>query len=366
MTLITAAWSVNKFVSSLSSQATIDLAQQHTANFVHRAASGAQPADDRPVVTILLCTLNGERFLAEQLASLERQTLKNWKLIASDDGSWDRTKSILLAFQESFEPGKVEIVDGPRRGASANFLFLACADNLVSEYYAFCDQDDVWDADKLARAIDALERTDSGIPALYGSRTRLIDEAGSEIGFSPLFHRKPEFRSALVQSIAGGNTMVFNQKAREFLVFGGADVDVPSHDWWLYQVTSACGGEVHYDAYPSVRYRQHGHKVIGSNMGWTACMHRLHMVRQGRFRHWEDLNVAALARLRLRMSAENRQIFDLFRKVRHEPLLRRATIFAQSSAYRQTLFGKLGFATEVVLKGRIPITLKPLASLPES
>jgi hypothetical protein len=190
---------------------------------------------------------------------------------------------------------------------------------------------------------------DCGIPAIYGSRTRLIDEAGNEIGFSPLFHRKPEFRSALVQSIAGGNTMVFSQKARELVVFCGPDVDVPSHDWWLYQVTSACGGHVRYDAYPSVRYRQHAHNVIGSNLGWTASMHRLHMVRQGRFRHWEDLNVAALTRLWPRMSGENRRIFDLFRKARHEPLLRRATIFAQSGVYRQTTLGNLGLVAAMVL-----------------
>jgi hypothetical protein len=44
------------------------------------------PLATNPAVTILLCTLNGERFLAEQLASLEGQTFKNWKLIASDDG----------------------------------------------------------------------------------------------------------------------------------------------------------------------------------------------------------------------------------------------------------------------------------------
>jgi glycosyltransferase involved in cell wall biosynthesis len=76
------------------------------------------PSATSPAVTILLCTLNGERFLAEQLASLELQTFKNWKLIASDDGSWDRTKSILVAFQKSCQPGKVEIIDGPRRGAA--------------------------------------------------------------------------------------------------------------------------------------------------------------------------------------------------------------------------------------------------------
>jgi hypothetical protein len=47
----------------------------------------------------------------------------------------------------------------------------------------------------------------------------------------------------------------------------GADLDVVSHDWWLYQVVSACGGTVHNDAYPSVRYQQHAYNVIGSNWG---------------------------------------------------------------------------------------------------
>lgn len=299
---------------------------------------------------ILLCTLDGERFLADQLASLERQTFKNWKLIASDDGSSDRTKSILHAFKKSFESGRVELVDGPRRGAPANFLFLACRENLASEYYAFCDQDDVWEADKLARAIEILERRGAGVPAVYGSRTSLIDETGKEIGFSPLFPKTPTFRSALVQSIAGGNTMVFNQKARDLLAFGGADVDIPSHDWWLYQVTSACGGHVHYDAYPSVRYRQHTQNVIGSNVGWAARLRRLRMLGQGRFRHWADLNVMALTRLRPHMTTENRQIFDLFSKARNRPLLQRAAMFAQAGVYRQTLLGNLGLAAAVVLK----------------
>src|SRR5262245_17410408 len=93
------------------------------------------PSANGRSVTILLCTFNGERFLAQQLASIELQTFKNWILIASDDGSSDQTKSILHAFRTSFTPGKVKIIDGPRRGAPANFLFLACGRNLASDYY---------------------------------------------------------------------------------------------------------------------------------------------------------------------------------------------------------------------------------------
>jgi glycosyltransferase involved in cell wall biosynthesis len=303
-----------------------------------------------PSITILLCTLNGERFLAQQLNSLELQTFKNWKLIASDDGSSDSTKSILLAFQKGFEPGKVRIIDGPRHGAPANFLALACREHLDSTYYAFCDQDDLWDADKLARAIDVLELLGSDIPALYCSRTRLVDEEEKEIGLSPLFQKSPSFKCALVQSIAGGNTMVFNRKARELLAFGGRDVIVPSHDWWLYQLVSACGGEVFYDPHPSLRYRQHAANIIGSNMGFAARLRRLRMLQTGRFRQWTDLNEAALMRVRPRMTPQSRQTFDLFRKARRSSLLRRAAIFAKVGFYRQTFLGNLGLAAAVMLK----------------
>jgi len=106
---------------------------------------------------------------------------------------------------------------------------------------------------------------------------------------------------------------------------------------------------VHYDAYPSVRYRQHGQNVIGSNMGFAARIRRLRMLRQGRFRHWSELNVAALTRIRPHMNTENQKIFDLFCKARHRPLLQRAAMFAATGVYRQTLLGNLGLAAAVVL-----------------
>ena len=81
------------------------------------------------------------------------------------------------------------------------------------DYFAFCDQDDLWDEDKLAEALDWLEKQPADTPALYCTRTRTVDERGSEIGLSPLFRRRPSFRNAIVQSIAGANTMVMNKAA---------------------------------------------------------------------------------------------------------------------------------------------------------
>jgi glycosyltransferase involved in cell wall biosynthesis len=166
-------------------------------------ATAGLPLAAGRTATILLATLNGARFLPEQLASLDRQTFTRWRLIIADDGSSDSTRTILETFRNAHQPGQVEIIDGPRRGASANFLFLACLEGLSSDYYAFCDQDDIWEADKLARAIAILEATGAD---LYGSRTSLIDEGGKQFGLSPLFPREPTFRSALLAATPWSST----------------------------------------------------------------------------------------------------------------------------------------------------------------
>ena len=64
-------------------------------------------------------------------------------------------------------------------------------------------------ANKLSSAIDTLKTLDAKLPNLYCSRTINIDEKGNKIGISPLCKRA-SFRNALVQNMAGGNTMVFN------------------------------------------------------------------------------------------------------------------------------------------------------------
>src|SRR5690606_25344152 len=98
------------------------------------------------------------------------------------------------------------------------------------------------------------------------TRTLLVDDKNTEIGMSQLFKRPPSFPNALMQNIAGGNTMVFNADLRR--VLGSAPPRVVIHDWWLYLATTACDGLVRYDPEPSLRYRQHGDNLIGMNIGW--------------------------------------------------------------------------------------------------
>ena len=44
------------------------------------------------------------------------------------------------------------------------------------EYYAFCDQDDIWDNDKLIISIESLKKFNKNEPIMYFSNARLIDK----------------------------------------------------------------------------------------------------------------------------------------------------------------------------------------------
>lgn len=301
-------------------------------------------------MAILLCTFDGAKFLNEQLQSIEAQDYTHWQLFASDDGSVDNTLCILEDFRQRHGSTKVGLLRGANRGAVGNFLSLSCNQSIVADAYAFCDQDDIWESNKLSRALGWLATIDPRIPALYCSRTRLVDVAGREIGFSPLFRRQPSFSNALVQNIGGGNTMVFNRAARDLLIKAGGIVNVPSHDWWLYLVVSACGGAIRYDAYPGVRYRQHNGNLVGSNQSWGARAIRARRLLQGRLKGWSDQHIEALKSLRPHMTPTNRKILRHFICAREHPLPLRIAGMRRIGIHRQTLLGNIGLAVAVALR----------------
>jgi glycosyltransferase involved in cell wall biosynthesis len=111
------------------------------------------PASLRPSLAILLGTFQGQNFLARQLDTLAAQTYTDWALWVSDDRSSDGTLDILEAYRARWGNDKLVIRSGPAQGFRANFLALACNADIQADYYAFCDQDDLWDPDKLATAL---------------------------------------------------------------------------------------------------------------------------------------------------------------------------------------------------------------------
>jgi glycosyltransferase involved in cell wall biosynthesis len=303
-----------------------------------------------PHVAILMCTYNGERFLPVQLASIEHQTHRHWSLHISDDNSQDLTLDLLLNARDRMGDARIKITQGPRKGFVANFLSLTCSKEINADYFAWCDQDDIWCEDKLEVAIKWLETVPQDLPALYCGRTEMICESGRHAGHSPLFTRPPSFVNSLVQSIAGGNTMVFNQAARSLLQEAGTNAIVPSHDWWAYQLISGCGGLVFYDPVPTILYRQHGDNLVGSNSTWAARLVRIRMVFAGRFSDWNEQTINALDSMRHRMDKEHISALEHFKAARKQSLPFRVLSCARAGIYRQTFFGNLGLAFAILIR----------------
>ena len=290
-------------------------------------------------VAILLGTFNGARFIDEQLSSYQRQTHRNWSLWASDDGSTDASLPLISKFSHSVQQS-VSLLQGPHLGVCRNFVSLIENEGIHADYYAFSDQDDIWLANKLARAVAWLDTVADDTPALYCSRTALIDTHGARIGFSPDYSKPPSFTNALLQNIASGNTMIFNNKARDLLrvVAHGPMV---IHDWALYLVVTACGGQVFFDQEPCVLYRQHNDNVIGNGMGLMTRIANFSKAQRGRKAVWNDNNIAMLKLIDDQMTISNRQRLSDFVAIRDSSLIQRVRLLIRSGVYHQQLTGTL-------------------------
>ena len=193
--------------------------------------------------------------------------------------------------------------------------------------------------DKLARALAYFDTVNSEeLPRVYGSRTQLVDEHLTLFGYSPLFTLPTSFRNALVQSIAGGNTMVFNQRAKRVLEKTGLQ-QVVSHDWWLYQLIKGIGGGVFYDPEPSLLYRQHNGALLGHNSSFKAKLDRIIYVLNGRFKTWNTLNYQALSAVRHILTIDNQVILESFNQLRGARFKDRVRLLEVCGLYRQTWQG---------------------------
>lgn len=308
-----------------------------------------------PHIGILLATFNGAANLDEQLSSLMNQTYVNWQLLAGDDGSTDGGRGIIEKFATQ-QKGKnnVTLLEGPRLGAAAHFLSLIkrVPDHLPEgSWLAFCDQDDVWLEDKLARGVNALDKIPGNTPALYCSRTWVVDSDLCRLRLSPSLRRPLGFRNALVQNVVAGNTILLNEAATRLLLSATQHVEsVVMHDWWVYLLISGAGGCLIHDNEPTLLYRQHGSNAIGSNTGLRAKANRVKRMLLGDFRSWNDTNITALMNARRYLSRQAQSELDGFVMLRTATLWKRLLGLQELGLYRQTSAGTFALWVAVGLR----------------
>ena len=124
-------------------------------------------------VVVLMSTYNGQKYLRQQLDSLLNQTVRPTKILIRDDGSNDDTVNLLEEYASFYS--FIEYYCGKNIGPAKSFFELINKCDGY-DYYALCDQDDVWFKDKLEVAINTLEKENKNIPLLYAGRFTLTDE----------------------------------------------------------------------------------------------------------------------------------------------------------------------------------------------
>ncbi len=222
-------------------------------------------------IAVLLSTYNGAAFLEAQLDSVAAQENVAVEVFARDDGSTDATRTILARFADRWPP-LASLEAGPNLGPAMSFLALLAAAPEGFDAYAFCDQDDVWPAKKLAQAKRALAAA-TDRPALYCSRVTCVDAELRPLGPGPL-KDDGSFEHLLFENIAFGATVVMNAAARRVICSRLPTAGVIMHDWWC-ALTTAAFGEVIYDPEPGLLYRQHGGNEIGQASGRFSELMRM-------------------------------------------------------------------------------------------
>ena len=215
-------------------------------------------------IAILLSTYNGAKFLKQQLDSLFAQSYTSFKLFVRDDGSQDNTLDILQSYDVKQLPLNTNI------GIINSFVTLLNYTIKKSEfdYFMFCDQDDVWCADKVEKTLNKMlhmEATYGNIPTLVHTDLEVVDEslktiASSMWRYNYILPNKNAFSRLLIQNTITGNTVMINRALAEkcLTIPNGAIM----HDWWLGLVASQFG-KIGFIEKPTIKYRQHQNNNIG-------------------------------------------------------------------------------------------------------
>lgn len=207
-------------------------------------------------ILVLIATYNGEKYLQQQLDSIYCQKNVDVDILVRDDGSTDKTTSIL---EQNALMYNLTWYQGTHMNVQKGFFeLMKMAAKKDYQYYAFADQDDVWDNDKLEIAVNSISIDE---PALYYSGQRLVD---SNLNFIEN-HKLNQYRSLhtrFVLSDFAGCTGVFNRKLLESVIRYEPEYML-MHDTWILRVCLCLGGKVVVDPEPRMSYRQHSTNRLG-------------------------------------------------------------------------------------------------------
>ena len=225
-------------------------------------------------IVIVLAAFNGADYLGEQLASLIAQTQTRWELLIRDDGSTDDTLGIIGDYVARDKRIRILPGDGPAGSACGNFAVLLEAAYAQGAKYIFCcDQDDVWEINKLERVLACLKQTEgeSGAACLVHHDLAVVNESLEPLAdsFVDMMKLQPGDQNnpqrLISRNEVTGCALACNRALLEIAL--PLSRQAIMHDWWL-AMCAAYFGQLVFIPDKLVKYRQHGKNTIGSKSFW--------------------------------------------------------------------------------------------------
>ncbi|MFC4212092.1 glycosyltransferase [Pedobacter lithocola] len=213
--------------------------------------------NNKPLVSIALCTFNGEKYIAEQLVSILNQDYSNLEIVIIDDKSNDNTVNILKSFSDKNQNIKL-VLNETNIGFNNNFR--KALDLCSAEYIAIADQDDVWVENKITRLMENI-----GDNLLIYHDSAYINNLGEPTNKSTLSHHRFVkgncAKNLLYYNCVSGHTCLIK---KELLTLTAG---FPTHfyyDWWL-AYTAACRSKITFIIDKLVLHRKHEESSTGKD-----------------------------------------------------------------------------------------------------
>lgn len=300
---------------------------------------------------VLLAAHNGERFIAEQIESVLRQSDTDWFLRIRDDCSTDATLAIALDYARR-HPDRISVEQRHENSGSARQNFLEMLSASRAPFVMFCDHDDVWHEDKIALTRAKMQTLEAewgaDVPLLVHTDLVVTDAAlrvvaPSMMRAQQLDGSQSRLPRLLAQNVVTGCTVMVNRPLIDL-----ADEpydDVVMHDWWLALIAAAFG-HIGFVDVPTVLYRQHGANVVGARPSRSPAykIGRL-LDRRGVTRSLRDSVAQAAAFLShfgARLEPEQVEMLQAFASIPQLGKPARIAVLRRHDLWKNTLVRRVG------------------------
>lgn len=249
------------------------------------------------MVSILLSTYNGELYLNELINSILNQSYSSWELFIRDDGSKDSTNIIIDTYCVKY-PEKIFRIPSFDENVGSGKSFMKLLESVDSDYYMFCDQDDVWLPNKVIDTINVMRPLDveyENLPicvftdlSMCDNKLNIIqDYLVRYLGREPdRINRNSFYRTFVFHSPVFGCTMMINQIAKTLSL----PFDFVWHDTWISMICKRKGIMSYVDK-STILYRRTGVNVSGSKKELIVKDYLLILVDFGRAKKMLSYNL---------------------------------------------------------------------------